>query len=220
MKTVLIASTIVNPNALRSIGYVFDEPADSCIDVMSEVAGRNCYQSWHRPNPATRENSDYLSNMIQQGHTSVLAHNNVTFYIECSRSCATQMIRSRFLAFSELSQRFVDMSDTDIEIHPAIKEPVLLDELDNILEHAKESYERIVDSLVGKGLTRKQAREAARGVLPIMTQTKLIVSGNIRAWRDFISQRDTRHADAEIRELAQRIRADLEEIAPNSMQHL
>ena len=41
-------------------------------------------------------------------------------------------------------------------------------------------------------------REAARAVLPNDTETKIVVSGNYRAWRDFIAQRWTVHADLEI----------------------
>ena len=41
-----------------------------------------------------------------------------------------------------------------------------------------------------------------------------------RAWRDFIKQRNTPHADAEIREFAQQVLTHLKEIAPNSVSDL
>ena len=51
-------------------------------------------------------------------------------------------------------------------------------------------------------LRRKQARQAARAVLPNATETRLVVTGNYRAWRHFIAMRASEHADVEIRDLA------------------
>ena len=42
-------------------------------------------------------------------------------------------------------------------------------------------------------------------MLPNATETKIVVTGNLRAWRHFISLRATEFADPEIRELAIRI---------------
>ena len=51
-------------------------------------------------------------------------------------------------------------------------------------------------------LRRKQARQAARAVLPNDTETRIVVTGNYRAWRHFIAMRASEHADVEIRRLA------------------
>src|SRR6202000_803401 len=51
-------------------------------------------------------------------------------------------------------------------------------------------------------LRRKQARQAARALLPNATETRIVVTGNYRAWRHFIAMRATEHADVEIRSLA------------------
>ena len=49
---------------------------------------------------------------------------------------------------------------------------------------------------------RKAIRQAARSVLPNATETKMFVTGNVRAWRHFIEARATAFADTEIRWLA------------------
>jgi thymidylate synthase (FAD) len=64
-------------------------------------------------------------------------------------------------------------------------------------------------------LRRKQARQAARAVLPNATETRIVVTGNYRAWRHFVAMRATEHADVEIRELAVECLRQLQEIAPN-----
>jgi thymidylate synthase (FAD) len=49
---------------------------------------------------------------------------------------------------------------------------------------------------------RKMAREAARSVLPNATETKIVVSGNARAWRTMLELRTSEAAEMEIRRMA------------------
>jgi thymidylate synthase (FAD) len=64
-------------------------------------------------------------------------------------------------------------------------------------------------------LRRKQARQAARAVLPNATETRIVVTGNYRAWRHFIAMRATEHADVEIRSLAVDCLRQLQKAAAN-----
>ena len=64
-------------------------------------------------------------------------------------------------------------------------------------------------------LRRKQARQAARSVLPNATETRVVVTGNYRAWRHFVAMRATEHADVEIRALAVECLRQLHKAAPN-----
>ena len=41
---------------------------------LAEFAGRACYQSWNKPNPATATNAGYLRHILEVGHLSVLEH--------------------------------------------------------------------------------------------------------------------------------------------------
>src|SRR5207245_478102 len=49
---------------------------------------------------------------------------------------------------------------------------------------------------------RKMAREAARAVLPNATETKIVVTGNARAWRTMLELRSSEGAELEIRRMA------------------
>jgi thymidylate synthase (FAD) len=176
-----------------------------------EFAGRLCYESFDLPNEATKTNSAYVRNIVEQGHESVLEHVSVTFYIEgVSRNLTHELIRHRHLSFSELSQRFVDMQDANVVIPPAFGGG-----MEPLGSRHKELYGAVVDELREGGLNRKQARQAARYGLPSGTETKLVVSGNLRAWRDVLKKRLSVHADAEIQELAQEIHAILTEEYPD-----
>src|SRR6202000_2028017 len=65
-------------------------------------------------------------------------------------------------------------------------------------------------------LRRTQPREAARAILPNATETRIVVTGNYRAWRHFIAMRASEHADVEIRELAIACLRELNRVAPNA----
>jgi thymidylate synthase (FAD) len=65
-------------------------------------------------------------------------------------------------------------------------------------------------------LRRKQARQAARAVLPAAAETRLVVTGNHRAWRHFVGMRASEHADVEMRALAVAVLRELRRIAPNA----
>lgn len=227
MKAKLIAATQIDVDALHEIGYEpgefekydDDKFGDFDADELAEFAGRNCYRSFNRPNPATAENEDYLANILNIGHESVLEHGSATFYIEASRSVLTELERHRHLSFSVVSQRYVDASELDYHVPPALRD-VTDNGMDTVWEIAQACYAQIVEHLTAEGLPRKQAREAARAVLPNMTSSPMVVSANHRAWRYVIKARWNEAADAEIRELAGELLKQLREIAPNTYQDI
>jgi len=192
-------------------------------DTLAHFAGRACYQAWDMPNPATATNDGYLNNIINQGHFSVLEHASATFYIEgVSRNLTHELIRHRHLSYSELSQRYVKMDDSVITIHPTLdKEPFGVEEwslMGHVQGEAIITYDALVQRLEAAGIKGKKAREAARTVIPGGVETKIVVTGNHRAWRDMLHKRYSVHADAEIRELATELLRQLKGIAPATYQ--
>jgi thymidylate synthase (FAD) len=65
---------------------------------------------------------------------------------------------------------------------------------------------------------RKWARGKARNVLPHALETRITYTGNVRAWRWFIESRSDKHAEPEIRRLANHILAVLSDEAPTYFQ--
>ena len=225
MKVQLIASTVLEYPGWAGTGYR-DSGVPSFADELAEFAGRNCYQSFHRPNPATRENVDYLKHILEVGHESVLEHASATFYIETSRSVLTELERHRHLSFSVVSQRYVNPKPLGIHTPPAVEELDWADQSDalavlgDLSRDAGAAYERLFGIFTNAGFPRKKAREAARAVLPNMTNSPMVVTGNHRAWRYVIKNRWHEAADAEIRELAGELLRQLREIAPNTYQDI
>ena len=188
-----------------------------------EFAGRACYQSWSKPNPRTATNAGYLKHIIDVGHFAVLEHASVTFYISgISRSCTHELIRHRHFSYSQLSQRYVPEDDAEVVIPPGLEDDPELQQL--VLDAADASrrvYLELLARLEAKFadqpnavLRRKQARQAARAVLPNDTETRIVVTGNYRAWRHFIAIRASEHADVEIRRLAIACLRELTAVAP------
>ncbi|AEA26802.1 FAD-dependent thymidylate synthase [Pseudonocardia benzenivorans] len=191
---------------------------------LAEFAGRACYQSWAKPNPATATNAGYLRHILEVGHLSVLEHGTVSFYLTgVSRSLTHELIRHRHFSYSQLSQRYVPERDAAMVEPAAIAEDP---ELHALFEEAAEaSVKAYTDLLAGlekrfadvpnATLRRKQARQAARAILPNATETRIVVTGNYRAWRHFIAMRASEHADVEIRELAVECLRQLQREVPN-----
>lgn len=189
-------------------------------DKLAEFAGRACYQSWDRPNPKTANNDGYMKHILEVGHYSVLEHATATFYVTgVSRSLTHELVRHRHLSYSQLSQRYVDESEAEVVMPPQM-DPVELHTLLQVQQFCREAYKTLVESGLNRGLTRKEARQMARSVLPNATETKIVVSGNMRAWRDMLMKRYHVAADAEIREFAKTILGHLRSIAPNTFQDM
>jgi thymidylate synthase (FAD) len=190
-----------------------------------EFAGRACYQSWSKPNPKTATNASYLRHIIDVGHFSVLEHATVSFYITgISRSCTHELIRHRHFSYSQLSQRYVPEHDSQVVLPPGMEGDAELQEIfTSAADASRATYAELLARLEAKfadqpnaSLRRKQARQAARAVLPNATETRIVVTGNYRAWRHFIAMRASEQADVEIRRLAIACLRQLVDIAPQA----
>ena len=191
---------------------------------LAEFAGRACYESWSKPIPATATNAGYLDHILQVGHLSVLEHSTATFYItDISRSVTHELIRHRHFSYSQLSQRYLPASGPEV-VEPTViaADPELHSVFAAAVAQSAEAYATVLKALEGRAasapdgtLARKQARQAARAVLPNATSTAIVVSGNYRAWRHFIGMRATEAADVDIRGLAVALLVELQALAPN-----
>lgn len=230
MRVTLVAATQVDhllPNSV--LGTEFAEfhrthpltVLGSHADRLAHFSGRACYQAWDMPNEKTRTDEGYLHNIIDHTHFSVVEHSTCTFYIEdVSRSLLAELTRHRHLSFSVESQRYVDYSQSQPVIPPALRGGPGEETIRRIYAQAVIDYGVLYRQLVQGGLGKKQAREAARSVLPNCAPVRMVVSGNHRAWRDVLYRRLSPTADAEIRELAEELLRQLKNFAPGTYQDI
>ncbi len=204
-----------------------DIPWETDVDggqALAEFAGRACYQSWKKPNPATATNAGYLRHILEVGHLSVLEHGTVTMYLTgVSRSLTHELIRHRHFSYSQLSQRYVPERDAQmVEPEVIAADPELHARFLAATEASLAAYTDLLEGLQKKFVDvdnatqrRKQARQAARSVLPNATETRIVVTGNYRAWRHFVAMRASEHADVEIRDCAVACLRELQRVAPH-----
>ncbi|HEX2211549.1 MAG TPA: FAD-dependent thymidylate synthase [Longimicrobium sp.] len=227
--TVLARQEFVYPEHIR-----WHSDSEVAGEVVAEFAGRLCYLSFgedagleggHRSIPGRTTNESYLGNILRTKHGSVLEHAVWTLLLEgISRSLTHELIRHRAgFGFSQLSQRYVDESNIAFVQPPEISGGTRAYEIwEAACEQSLESYRSLLEEMTDQvgddgpaTMRKKRARQAARAVLPNCAETKIVVTGNARAWRHFMEMRGSGSADVEIRNLATRVLEVLTAEAPH-----
>lgn len=192
-----------------------DEREFSDGEMLVEFAGRQCYRAWKQG----RETPEYIQNILETQHGSVLAHAHFSFQISgISRGLSIELNRhSAGVDISQESQRFVDAADVCFVVPPALLEvwdgdigcdaaqrwysarnvelQDYLDVQEQVAAHAKELG-------LASTLRKKRANEAARYSLPNACETMGVWTFNYRSLRHIINLRGDVNADLEIRRLA------------------
>ena len=206
---------------LADEGRTWQTDTEVGAERLAEIAGRVCYMSYGR---GRKSNAEFLSHLVDVGHGSVLEHGVWSFLVTgVSRSFTHELIRHRHFSYSQLSQRYVDESDSDyVEPDVIATDPELHRVWSEAVNAARHAYDELVKGLEArftdmsdKTLRRKMARQAARSVLPNATETKIFFTGNARALRHFIELRGSEHAEVEIRKVAVAVLKLMQKEAPN-----
>jgi thymidylate synthase (FAD) len=158
-------------------------------------------------NMATSER--LLRYCITHGHWSVFETASMTVEIETSRAIAAQILRHRSFTFQEHSQRYAEaVAFEEVELRKQaesnrqssaeiLENPKLANEVREYIQEAMDNYKWLLE----KGV----ARECARMILPLCTQTTLYMTGSARSWIHYFQQRRSEHAQKEHYEIADSI---------------
>lgn len=157
------------------------------------------------------ETSDKLLRYcMKHGHWSIFEQSSMTVEIETSRAISAQILRHRSFCFQEFSQRYAKVdSFEDVELRTqdsknrqgsglVVSDSSLESKVDELLTHAHHLYFNLIDHGV--------SRETARMILPLCTTTKLYMTGNVRSWIHYFTQRCAEGTQKEHRLLAIAIR--------------
>lgn len=200
-------------------------------EALVEFAGRLCYLSFgkdagiegHKTISGRTTNAEYLENIKKTKHWSVTEHANWSFLFEgISRSLSHELVRHRHFSYSQLSQRYVDESEVGFVIPPelcdgSVAYDIWLEGMERVSQEYVALLKELEQQLANESsatLRKKRARQTARSVLPNCTETKIVVTGNTRAWRHFINLRASEYADTEIRRLAIEVLKQLKGFSP------
>lgn len=159
-----------------------------------------------------------LKYLMEHKHWSPNEMVNLAYEIETSRAIGTQILRHRSFCFQELSQRYAEVgaiepvelrmqavenrqSSTDVVADEGEGLSYLYDKMRDHFSKGQELYAEMIEAGI--------AKECARMVLPLATQTRIIMNGSLRSWIHFLDLRCDEHAQKEVRLIAEAIRKDL-----------
>lgn len=211
-KLYLIGEPLVNRYAidrfLEDNGFTsdFSDQHASDAEQLSATGSRTCYASFENG----RKPDEHIKHLVEVGHGSVFTHANFTILATgISRSLTHELIRHHVgTGVSQLSQRFVDdPEDLNFVVPPALatewgKNMQATERFAAARQANVSEYTYWLNYWKAKGLSKKQAAEAARAELPNCTETRIVFTANVRAWRNIWEQRCQESADAEIRRFA------------------
>lgn len=179
-----------------------------------ELGGRICYMSFG-DSQSPRTTREYIHNLIDQGHESVLEHAVWTVLITAvSRAFSHQLVRHRVgFSFSQLSQQYHDQTDAQFVLpEPLQHDGRAIEIWEAAIVSSKEAYTKLIteverkigssDPSMSAKERRRALRSAARSVLPNATETKVLVTANARALRHFLDVRGAIIGDPEMRRVA------------------
>lgn len=159
----------------------------NAMEFLKRVAGV-CYQK--------EASENVIKKILDMGHWSVFEHCYATFRLKISVACLLQITRHRHLSFTVQSSRFTELKDFyksgNLDLYTRIKT-------------AMDTY----DSMV-KGY----GPEAAMYCMPKAAMYEVYVTGNFRAWLEYLPKRMCRRAMKEHRDVAWKIKRILEHEYP------
>jgi len=139
---------------------------------------KTCYDRSDKINDE-KANLNLVKSLLESKHFSVFEHISLTFEVSCvSRAFTHQLVRHRHLSYTQVSQRY---TIADGYIRPKLKSEDAKKIFNNTLKTLQSNYEKLLE------LGEKP--EDARYILPQGAATKIIVSGNLRAWMEMIDLR-------------------------------
>ena len=179
-------------------------------------------------NPANQDNENVaglLAYCIKHMHWSVFEQAHITMEIETTRDIAAQILRHRSFTFQEFSQRYAAVTDVAelpelrLQDHKNRQNSIEASDEDTMVM-ITEFNMRIMDHFIkGKALYDEMleagiAKECARKVLPLNTETKLYMTGTVRDWIHYIGLRSANGTQLEHMIIAEEAKAVFTEALP------
>lgn len=176
-------------------------------------------------NPANQMNTEtsdrLIAYLIRNKHWSPFEMVDMTVQITTSRAIAAQILRHRSFSFQEFSQRYAEVTEmepvqvrkqgaTNRQSSSEEFDPILPDQLFVVEGSRHSTYAtEAIDSHIKKGqeiykslLNAGVAKEVARMVLPLTTQTTIYMKGSVRSWIHYLQIRCDEHTQLEHRQVA------------------
>ena len=170
--------------------------------------------------PSNQDNMDtapkLLKYLIKHKHWSPFEMANMCVEIETTRSISAQIIRHRSFSFQEFSQRYADTGELGSAVIPHLRRQDYKNRQNSIDDLSSEEvanyYRRIsllfedAEHLYKEMVSQGIAKECARNILPLGTQTRLYMNGTLRSWIHYLQLRCDPGTQFEHRQIAEWIK--------------
>ena len=181
-------------------GYEIITPIDGeTILKRIEQCGRVCYKS---EDLITNESAKkFCENIIKRGHEAVLEHCSFTVKFIVDRGVSHEIVRHRIASYCQESTRYCNYSKDKFGNEITVIKPCFWDKSDSRYHSwmlAMDNAERLYFNLIEQGATPQEARS----VLPNSLKTEVVMTANIREWRNFFKLRTSPSAHPQIRDVA------------------
>ena len=153
-----------------------------------------------------------LRYLIKHKHWSPFEMANMCVEIETTRAISPQILRHRSFSFQEFSQRYADTNELGSAVIPHLRRqdqknrqnsiddlsPDLVGTYYRRISELYENAEHLYREMVSNGI----AKECARSILPLSTQTRLFMNGTIRSYIHYLQVRTDPSTQLEHRQIA------------------
>ncbi|NHQ60035.1 FAD-dependent thymidylate synthase [Chlorobium sp. BLA1] len=161
------------------------------------------------PHQETPDYQKLLTYCIAHKHWSVFEMVDMTVEIVTSRAISPQILRHRSFQFQEFSQRYARAQEIE-RYQPRRQDSKnrqnSLEDLESEtvawFDAAQERVARLTLEEYDKALEKGIAKECARVLLPMATQTKLYMKGSVRSWIHYLEVRTDSSTQKEHRDIA------------------
>ena len=163
-----------------------------------ELIGRVCYKSEN--NITTTSAKQFVSNIIKNGHESVIEHVSISVKVICDRGVSHEIVRHRLASYSQESTRYCNYTKERFGNELTFIKPFLWKDEPkkyNIWLNTMQIIENNYNRLIENGATP----EMARSILPNSLKTEIVITMNLREWRHFFKLRTSEKSHPQMREI-------------------
>jgi thymidylate synthase (FAD) len=165
------------------------------------------------PHQETTNYEKLLAYCIAHKHWSVFEMVDMTVEIVTSRAISPQILRHKSFQFQEFSQRYAKAQEIE-RYQPRRQDSKnrqnslndLDEETTTWFDEAQERIARLTLEAYNEALEKGIAKECARVLLPMATQTKLYMKGSVRSWIHYLEVRTDKSTQQEHQEIALEIK--------------
>lgn len=171
-----------------------------------EVAGRTCYKSEDK---ITDDSCiKFCKMLIDRNHTAMLEHSQLSVRFITNRAIANEIVRHRIASYAQVSTRYCNYSKDKFGSEITVIEPANITNDSQNYSIWWSSCKNAEDSYMAM-LSNDVKPEIARDVLPLSLATELVVTANIREWRNILQLRTSKFAHPQIVSLMKSLLSEL-----------